>query len=241
MSQDGSKSAMNARSDSSDQDTRTRIILAAGELFARRGLDGTGVRDIVTQAGVALSAVNYHFGSKPELYVECLRYVLEERINPTRLFESLIQDPGDRSPADEVAALLDGARAFVGATLALEQPDWFGKMVTRALLELPAGEHALLRETVAPVDDALRRLAARFRPGLSRTEVQIMINGLYAKVHMSLLAKDLILQDLGQEDYDEPYLAGLALDLARGVTGTLGLPDPATLEAGPIEDREVGL
>ena len=229
---------MNARSDSSDQDTRTRIIQAAGELFARSGVDGTSVRDIVTQAGVALSAVNYHFGSKTELYVECLRYVLEERINPTRLFESLIQDPGDRTPQEETAALLDGARAFVGATLALEQPDWFGKMITRAMLELPADQHVLLRETVAQVDDALRRLAARFRPVLSRTEVQIMINGLYAKVHMSLLAKELILQDLEQDDYDETYLSALAMDIARGVTGTLGLPDPASLEDRDVDDRE---
>ncbi|MBN2492193.1 MAG: TetR/AcrR family transcriptional regulator [Planctomycetes bacterium] len=227
-----------SRSDA-DPDTRTRIVLAAGELFAQRGLDGVGVRDIVTRAGVALSAVNYHFGSKTELYTACLRYVLEEHIHVTRLFDALIQDPGDRSAADTVAALLDGARAFVSATFAAEQPEWFGRIFMRAWLELPAKQFALLRDTLAPLDDALRRLAGRHRPDLSRTQVQIMINGLYAKVHMSMLAKDVILEDLACADYDAHYLAGLALDVARGVTSTLGLPDPATIHGAGRAGGEI--
>lgn len=57
---------------------------AAERLFARRGFHGTSVRDITGAAGVDLSLVNYHFGSKNEL----LAAVIERRgqvLNEERL------------------------------------------------------------------------------------------------------------------------------------------------------------
>ena len=56
-------------------DTRMCIIEAAGELFAERGYAGTSIRAIVKKAGVFLSAVNYHFGSKEQLLLETLKYI----------------------------------------------------------------------------------------------------------------------------------------------------------------------
>jgi AcrR family transcriptional regulator len=40
----------------------------AEELFAERGFFGASVRDITEHAGVRLAAVNYHFGTKEELF-----------------------------------------------------------------------------------------------------------------------------------------------------------------------------
>ena len=55
--------------------TKDKIMDAAEKLFARRGFHGTSVRDITGAAGVDLSLVNYHFGSKKEL----LAAVIERR------------------------------------------------------------------------------------------------------------------------------------------------------------------
>lgn len=54
------------------EQTRARIIDAAGQLFAERGFNGVTVRDIVKQADSHLSAMNYHFKSKDALYREVL-------------------------------------------------------------------------------------------------------------------------------------------------------------------------
>ena len=53
----------------SDTETtsRERILKAAICLFARNGYAATGLRDIVSEAGVSVGMVNYHFGSKQEL------------------------------------------------------------------------------------------------------------------------------------------------------------------------------
>lgn len=51
-------------------DTKQRIIDVAARLFARNGFSGTSVREIAKLAEVNLSAINYHFDNKDNLYLE---------------------------------------------------------------------------------------------------------------------------------------------------------------------------
>lgn len=57
----------------SEDDTRHRILLVAGEAFAERGLKATTVREICSRAHVNTAAVNYHFGDKENLYREVIK------------------------------------------------------------------------------------------------------------------------------------------------------------------------
>jgi AcrR family transcriptional regulator len=54
-------------------ETRERLLLAAADVFARRGYDGTRVADIAAAADVSSGALYAHFGSKAELLVAALR------------------------------------------------------------------------------------------------------------------------------------------------------------------------
>src|SRR5947209_3396397 len=60
-----------------DRDTRQRVLEAAGAIFAARGFEAASVRDICDRAGANVSAVNYHFRSKEQLYVEAVRHAYE--------------------------------------------------------------------------------------------------------------------------------------------------------------------
>lgn len=59
-------------------ETRDRILDSAERLFGERGFDGTSLRQITEAAQVNLAAVNYHFGSKEDLYA----HVFIRRIVP---------------------------------------------------------------------------------------------------------------------------------------------------------------
>jgi len=67
-------------------ETKIRILDAAERLFAQQGLD-VSIRHITDEAGVNLSAVNYHFQSKDAL----LDAVISRRVGPVtkRRFEML--------------------------------------------------------------------------------------------------------------------------------------------------------
>lgn len=49
------------------EETRSRILAAALELFRRRGFDQTTMREIAAEAGVALGSAYYYFASKEAL------------------------------------------------------------------------------------------------------------------------------------------------------------------------------
>lgn len=63
---------------SNDQDTKARLLAAAKEVIAERGLQKATVRDICTLAGANVAAINYHFGGKEKLFVSVLENYLNE-------------------------------------------------------------------------------------------------------------------------------------------------------------------
>ena len=64
--------------DATSAGTKTRILDAAERLFVEHGFEATSVRSLTSAAGVNLAAVNYHFGSKEELF----QAVLTRRLDP---------------------------------------------------------------------------------------------------------------------------------------------------------------
>ena len=59
-------------------ETRERILEAAERLFADKGYAATSVREITTESGTNVAAVDYHFGGKDKLYLETFRSLLRE-------------------------------------------------------------------------------------------------------------------------------------------------------------------
>ena len=52
----------------STTETKEQILTVAERLFAEHGFAGTTLRTMASEAGVNLAAVQYHFGSKEELF-----------------------------------------------------------------------------------------------------------------------------------------------------------------------------
>jgi len=64
----------------SDEVTRTRLLEAAGPIFASEGFHKAKIRGICARAGANIAAVNYHFGDKLGLYTEVLRYSISAAV-----------------------------------------------------------------------------------------------------------------------------------------------------------------
>jgi AcrR family transcriptional regulator len=95
-------------------ETRERILESSGELFRRQGYMGTGVKQIVTEAGAPFGSI-YHFfpGGKEELGAETIR-------RSGRLYGLLL---GEYAGPD--VELVAGIRAFFeGAAETLRETDF---------------------------------------------------------------------------------------------------------------------
>lgn len=60
------------------QETRQRLLAAAAEVFAEKGFWEATHAEICEKAGANTAAVNYHFNSKENLYVEAWRNAFEQ-------------------------------------------------------------------------------------------------------------------------------------------------------------------
>jgi AcrR family transcriptional regulator len=79
-------------------DTKTRILNAAGPIFAEKGYDAATVREICEEAGVNLASVNYYFGGKERLYIDTVK-----RAHPITLDEIRVPDwPAGTPPATKL-------------------------------------------------------------------------------------------------------------------------------------------
>lgn len=69
--------------------TKSRILKVALDLFANEGFDSVSTRKIAQLANCNIAALNYHFGTKKQLYNECLmimepktEYQMEQFLKP---------------------------------------------------------------------------------------------------------------------------------------------------------------
>ncbi len=104
---------MNHVPSESAADTRRRLLEAALIVFAERGFDGAGIRDIAERAKANSAMVQYHFGGKEGLYREALRYAFEQ--GPKWIHHLLPPpEPGEADARNKaVARFKDYIRSFL--------------------------------------------------------------------------------------------------------------------------------
>lgn len=61
-------------------DTRQRLLNSACEVFAEKGFSDATIKEISERAEANIAAVNYHFGSKEDLYAEAWRRAFHESL-----------------------------------------------------------------------------------------------------------------------------------------------------------------
>lgn len=144
-------------------DTRTRLLDAAGHVFAERGFKAATIREIVDRAGANLAAVNYHFGDKEGLYSEVLLHSAQS---------GLREYPPDggvpaEAPAEE---RLEGfIRNFLLRSLGVcghqaPEPgaplDWRGRLMAREMADPTPHMHTVIERLLRPVVEHLGQILA---------------------------------------------------------------------------------
>jgi TetR/AcrR family transcriptional regulator, regulator of cefoperazone and chloramphenicol sensitivity len=79
------------------QETRQRLLAAAAEIFAEKGYWEATHAEICAKANANTAAVNYHFNSKENLYVEAWKHSFEESIKAHPMDGGI----GPDAPAEE--------------------------------------------------------------------------------------------------------------------------------------------
>jgi AcrR family transcriptional regulator len=223
--------------DALSQDTKSRILDAAESLFMEHGFEATSLRQLTTAAGVNLAAVNYHFGTKEELFQAVLTRRLDpmnqERIDLLARYE---QEAGARPLSCEriLSAMLIPA-------LKLSRDEKLGgknflRLLGRAYADpAPFIRHFLsaqYAEMIGRFKDAFQKAL----PHLTKQELTWRLHFVMGALSYTLAGTDalkLMAQVIPQEkDNDELLLQRLAPFLAAGLKAPLGDPKKLELVSG---------
>jgi AcrR family transcriptional regulator len=134
---------------------RQRLLLAAEEVFARRGFDGATVRDICDRAGMNVAAVNYHFGDKESLYIEACKaaHTCSGMGEPPDF-------PADMPPAEKLRLFVGCMAAWMMAPV---RPTAM-QLLMREMAQASAATRAVVAEFIQRPADRLRAIVREVVP-----------------------------------------------------------------------------
>lgn len=205
--------------------TKLALIMAAGELFAERGLDGTGIRAIAEKANANIAAINYHFGSKEHLYTEAVLYAARHGAS-TRAVELAADDAMLQSQAGIARAIREIVDAWFKELFLSDEPPWRGRLLVRSMVEPAHLLEPVVKEVFKPDTEALMTIFRRAKPGMSASEALLWAHGLIGQFAFYMLAQSAVLALMEREEYDQEFLSAAAHHIVRSTVAALGLPEP---------------
>lgn len=171
--------------------TKERILNATETLFIARGFDGTSLRAITTEAAVNLAAVNYHFGSKEEMFTIVLTRRLDV-MNADRLRRLDALEAAGLDAAHGVEQII--ATLFLPALALARTIELGGEDFLRLLGRAYADPSPFVRELLAG-----RYVATniRFKTAFTRALPELVEQDLAMRLHFIL---DSVSATLAAED-----------------------------------------
>jgi TetR/AcrR family transcriptional regulator, regulator of cefoperazone and chloramphenicol sensitivity len=134
------------------EDTKIKLIEAAGEVFAQRGFRSATVREICSRARTHVGAVNYHFRDKEGLYKAVL-----EHSHQTAMQKYPI-DLGVREGASPEERLRAFIHSFLLRMLAEGFPAWHGKLMAQEISNPTSILEQMVQSSVRPLHMYLARV-----------------------------------------------------------------------------------
>ena len=171
--------------------TKDRILDTAEALFMEHGFEATSLRAITAAATVNLAAVNYHFGSKEELF----QAVLTRRLDPMNQerLDLLTRLEGEVEPAPLSCEQILSAM-FVPALRLARDPERGGKNFLRLLGRAYADPAPFIRKFLAgqyaTMIERFKSAFARALPELPKKELSWRLHFIMGALSYTLAGTD---------------------------------------------------
>ncbi len=224
----------------SPAETKGRILDAAETLFMVHGYEATSLRAITTAAEVNLAAVNYHFGSKEELF----QAVLTRRLDPMnqQRVELLTRFEAEAAPKPLGCDRILSALLIPALRLAREPQQGganFLRLLGRAYADPSPFIRQFLSEQYAVMIARFKAAFARALPHMPRKELSWRLHFMMGALSYTLAGTDALklIAELNPHETtnDEILLRRLGPFLLAGLTAPL--PDLRAVTRELDEDR----
>ncbi len=189
--------------------TRSRLLDAAGEIFADHGFAATTIQMISQRAGANIASVNYYFGSKENLYHEVLTYGRE-------LSGDTVQSLGASAVGDApVLALEKFIRQYLRRLLSPKQPEWYNRLIAREIAEPTSALGELIRIKIEPMREHLSIIVRHLHGEVSGDMEQQIMECIVGQCLFYYRCRHVILRLRGHQEYTEALIDEIAANVTK--------------------------
>jgi AcrR family transcriptional regulator len=142
--------------DSSPDQTRERLIEAAGEIFAEVGFKSATVREICQRGKANVAAINYHFGDKQSLYYEAVRAAHCSGPGLTNVVW-----PPEMAPQEKLRVFI---KKWLEHYLDSSRPSWHMRLMLREMSDPTEACEKLVQDYIRPMANVLREIVRELMP-----------------------------------------------------------------------------
>jgi AcrR family transcriptional regulator len=192
------------------EDTRLRLLHAAGDIFARKGYQAATIRDICRRAKANVAAVHYHFGSKERLYEAVLRHAHEEALRRYPI------DMGVTEASTPRERLLAYVRALLLRMLVKGENSWHAALMARELSEPTPMLGRFVDRSIMPRMEKLRGIVNDILgPGADPALAALCVQSIVGQCRNYAVARPIMTRIFPDLTYDEPGISRLAEHIVR--------------------------
>ncbi len=214
---------MNAQDNS-----RQQLINAAIEQFGAAGYEGVSTRAIAEQAGVNVALIKYHFGSKEDLYVGAIDYLISQVAPRLEVITQMAgsaksiagNDPQRQAElmrqliANVLSVFLDNPMLQNAIPFALRELLYPGPHFTRLYDALPRRLHELMTDLVSWILDL----------DPHSDTAKIRTHAVVGQIIIFHLGRTILYRRLGSEGYSEAVKDEIRHQVTESVLASLELP-----------------
>jgi AcrR family transcriptional regulator len=216
-------------------DARTRLLQAAGPVFADKGYHAATVRDICLAAGTNVASVNYHFGDKENLYAETIKLARQARADRFPM--------PDWSPGTAASERLeDFVTTLLLRLIATDELSWNTRLMLREVVEPTGVCGQLVREYVRPLFHLLLEIVSELLPqSAPRHQVQQVAFSIVGQCLYYRVAQNVVSLLVTPEEHAAHFQPRqLAEHIVRFSLAALGVERPLGRTAGmPAAARQL--
>lgn len=220
----------NARSEA----TRSSLIAAAMQAFARSGYEAVSTREIASAAGAHPALIGYHFGGKEGLYLAVFEHIaatMEQRIGPALagMGQALARPGKPAEVAERSLAMLGTLCDAMVATLADRDTGPWGALMMREQQSPTAAFDLIYERFMRHVLGTMTLLVRAVDPARSEESARLTVISLMGQMMVFRVARAGAVRHLGWKDIGPRELSRIQAMLRDNL---VRLTTPSTLRTG---------
>ena len=193
-----------------DQSIDQRLLDAAIDHFAQKGLEGASTRAIAAAAGTTMSSITYHYGGKEGLYLAAVRHIanqIGEHLDPALAStDPTAQDSGPEAASRTDLSIVDH---FLGIILRPETEAW-ARLIAREQMGPTVAFDALYTGVMGRAIDHLSALLVRIGEGRwDDTEARLKALAIIGQALVFRVGRATLLRAAGWTDVDAEGAAAI--------------------------------